>query len=93
MTTHLKDQQFIRKFSYKPEKVRAMEKAGVTITDEVTSGRASWELQKWADWFRYKDTPCFAVRVGHGSGDVKLWIKKTVDGDGNRYKSSGWKKS
>ena len=78
----LHGKQPITDFSYRAEDVRKLEKAGGIIMDIVTSGRGSEELRSWADWFRSKDEPCFAARKMGNSGDINLWIARTVDHDG-----------
>jgi len=79
---HLKGKHIIKGLSYQPEEVKALDAAGIAVIDIVTSGFASDELLSWAKWFRDKKCPCFAARMGHGSSNVKLWVRRTVSREG-----------
>lgn len=81
-TTYLKGKQPITALSYQPQEVKDLEDAGIDIIDIVTGSPADPDVISWAEYYKAKDIPVFAARMGHGSRDVKLWIKRTVDKDG-----------
>ena len=84
----LQGKEPLAEFSYQPERVREMEKAGVEIYDIVTSGKQSPELRSWADWFESIKEPCFTTPMDKARGQCKIWIRRTVDADGVRIKKA-----
>ena len=76
----LRDLSYIRKLSYRPLAVRDMQEEGVEIMD-IQTGRAS-ELAGWAKHYVKVQWPCFATRSDRKDGLVKLWIRRTVNHEG-----------
>ena len=76
----LREQSYIRKLSYRPLTVRDMQEEGIEIMD-IQTGRAS-ELAGWAKHYVRVQWPCFATRSDRKDGLVKLWIRRTVNHEG-----------
>jgi len=76
----LRELSYIRSLSYRPLTVRDMQEAGIEIMD-IQTGRAS-ELAGWAKHYVKVQWPCFATRSDRKDGLVKLWIRRTVNHEG-----------
>lgn len=79
---HLKGKQAVKALSYQSQEVKDLEDAGIDIYDIVTGSPADLDVISWAEYFKAQDVPVFVARMGHGSKDVKLWIRRSVDKEG-----------